>query len=159
MVVDINHIVIAGRLTRDPEFRSTSTGRGVAGFGLAYNRRVQDRQTGEYNEEADFFEVQAWERRADFARDYLRKGCAVLVQGRLRQERWTDQQTQQPRHKVVIVADRLQFGESRAEAEARAASGGRSAPPGPDETPDRDRAVDEERASGQSGSTSDDLPF
>lgn len=150
-MIEFNKVIIAGRLTRDPDYRATTSGQSVVNFGIACNRRWKD-QSGQMQEDASFFGVQAWDKRADFARDYLRKGSGVMIEGRLRQERWTDQNTQQERSKIIIVADRIQFAESRAEAERREAEGGAGEPAGASSASHEDS-----RDGGHS--TADDLPF
>lgn len=169
MTIELNRVLIAGRLTREPDIRLTTAGLSVANFGLAVNHRTKAQDaSGQAVEEAHFFEVQTWDKRADFARNYLHKGSAVLIEGRLRQERWVDQQTQQARHKVVIVAERISFAESKAEAEARGGGGEYLTAPGArqGEAPEQAQAapmdvepMSAQQSSDQGQSTEEDLPF
>ena len=86
MARSINQVIIMGRLTRDPEMRTTTTGKSIARFSLAVDRQTQDDQ-------ADFFDVTAWEKLGELANQYLSKGRRCLVQGRLRQDTWDDKDT------------------------------------------------------------------
>lgn len=85
----LNYWVGLGRLTRDPELKTTGSGVAVANFALAIDRDYK-KQDGE--READFIEIICWRQRADFARRYLQKGRLICVSGRLEQNRWVDDQ-------------------------------------------------------------------
>ena len=102
MAKSINQVILMGRLTRDPEQRTTSTGKTIASFSLAVDRGGQDDQ-------ADFFDVTAWEKLAELVIQYLGKGRRVLVQGRLRQDSWDDKETGKKRSKVEVVATDVTF--------------------------------------------------
>lgn len=102
MAKSINQVILMGRLTRDPEQRTTSTGKTIASFSLAVDRGGQDDQ-------ADFFDVTAWEKLAELVVQYLGKGRRVLVQGRLRQDSWDDKETGKKRSKVEVVATDVTF--------------------------------------------------
>lgn len=102
MAKSINQVILMGRLTRDPETRSTSTGKTVVSFSLAVDRQTQDDQ-------ADFFDVTAWEKLGELVAQYLSKGRRCLVQGRLRQDSWDDKETGKKRSKVEVVATDVTF--------------------------------------------------
>lgn len=102
MARSINQVILMGRLTRDPEQRTTSTGKNIASFSIAVDRNTQDDQ-------ADFFNVTAWEKLGDLVMQYLGKGRRVLVQGRLRQDSWDDKETGQKRSRVEVVATDVTF--------------------------------------------------
>jgi single-strand DNA-binding protein len=102
MAKSINQVVLMGRLTRDPEQRTTTTGKTIASFSLAVDRGGQDDQ-------ADFFEVTAWEKLGDLVIQYLGKGRRVLVQGRLRQDSWDDKDTGKKRSRVEVTATDVTF--------------------------------------------------
>jgi single-strand DNA-binding protein len=102
MAKSINQVILMGRLTRDPEVRTTSTGKTIASFSLAVDRGGQDDQ-------ADFFDVTAWEKLGELVSQYLSKGRRCLVQGRLRQDSWDDKETGKKRSKVEIVATDVTF--------------------------------------------------
>lgn len=102
MAKSINQVILMGRLTRDPEQRTTTTGKSIASFGIAVDRLGQD-------DSADFFDVTAWEKLGDLAVQYLSKGRRVLVQGRLRQDSWDDKDTGKRRSRVEVVATDITF--------------------------------------------------
>ena len=105
---DINTIIISGRLTQDPVYRTTPSGVPIADLTLAHNTTSKNAQ-GDRIEKASYLFVTAFKHTADFAMRYLTKGRKILVQGSIRQESWQDQKTGQPRHKTYIIADQLQF--------------------------------------------------
>lgn len=118
MARSINQVIIMGRLTRDPEMRTTTTGKSIASFSLAVDRQTQDDQ-------ADFFDVTAWEKLGELANQYLSKGRRCLVQGRLRQDSWDDKETGKKRSKIEIVATDITFLDGPQDGQQ---SGGQSAP-------------------------------
>jgi len=102
MAKSVNQVILMGRLTRDPEQRTTTTGKTIANFSIAVDRGGQD-------DIADFFEVTAWEKLGDLVVQYLGKGRRVLVQGRLRQDSWDDKETGKKRSRVEITATDVTF--------------------------------------------------
>ena len=104
MAFGVNNVSILGNLTRDPELRFTPNGTPVAGFGIAVNRRYQDKQSGEWVEDASFFNITAWFKLAENCAESLSKGDRVLVTGRLSQRSWEDKNGQK-RSVVEIIAN------------------------------------------------------
>jgi single stranded DNA-binding protein (ssb) len=102
MARGINQVILMGRLTRDPETRTTPSGKSVTSFSLAVDRGTQDDQ-------ADFFDVTAWEKTGELVAQYLTKGRRALVQGRLRQDSWDDKETGKKRTRVEVVAFDVTF--------------------------------------------------
>jgi single-strand DNA-binding protein len=102
MARSINQVILMGRLTRDPENRTTGSGKNIASFSIAVDRGGSDDQ-------ADFFEITAWEKLADLVMQYLQKGRRVLVQGRLRQDSWDDKETGKKRSRVEVTATDVTF--------------------------------------------------
>ena len=102
MAKSINQVILMGRLTRDPEVRTTTTGKTITSFSLAVDRGGQDDQ-------ADFFDITAWEKLGELVAQYLSKGRRCLVQGRLRQDSWDDKETGKKRSKVEVVATDVTF--------------------------------------------------
>jgi len=125
----INRVIVAGRLTRDPELRRTSSGKSVVDLGLALSDPAQ--KGGENgNGGVCFLDVVAWERQAEVCAEYLRKGAPVMVEGSLQQHEWKGKDGE-PRRKLRIRADRVQFLDNgrRRPAETREQeSGGESRP-------------------------------
>lgn len=102
MAKSINQVILMGRLTRDPEVRTTTTGKTITSFSIAVDRGGQEDQ-------ADFFDVTAWEKLGELVSQYLSKGRRCLVQGRLRQDSWDDKETGKKRSRVEVVATDVTF--------------------------------------------------
>lgn len=102
MARSINQVILMGRLTRDPEQRTTTTGKTIVSFSIAVDRIGQD-------DTADFFNVTAWEKLGELVMQYLAKGRRVLVQGRLRQDSWDDKETGKKRSTVEVTATDVTF--------------------------------------------------
>lgn len=113
----LNHWTGLGRLTRDPEHRTTRSGVAMATFSLAIDRDYKN-QDGERS--TDFFEIVCWRQRADFAMRYLKKGRLVCVSGRLEQQRWVDDSGNN-RSTLRINAEDLYFAGDRHNEQADAA--------------------------------------
>ena len=107
-MASMNHVMLIGNLTRDPETRQLAGGSTITKLGLAVNRRFQTR-SGEAREETCFVDIDVFGRQAETAAQYLSKGRPVLVEGRLRQDQWTDRNTGQKMSRLVVVAQRVQF--------------------------------------------------
>lgn len=103
-IPDLNQITIAGRLVRDPEIRTLSSGTQVAGCAVAHDRFY--RSNGESQKATTFIDIKAWEKTAEILSE-LAKGAEVVITGRIEQESWDDKQTGQKRSKHVIVCDRV----------------------------------------------------
>ena len=106
----LNHIVIMGRLTRDPELRHTQTQTPVAAFTVAVDRDFSGRDGGE--RQTDFIDCVAWRQTAEFVSKYFQKGSMIVVSGRLQIRDWTDREGGK-RRSAEIVADNVYFGESK----------------------------------------------
>ena len=119
----LNHIVLMGRLTRDPELRRTGSGIAVASFTLAVDR---DYAAQGAEKETDFVDIVAWRNTAEFVSRYFTKGRMAVVTGRLQIRNWTDKDGNK-RRSAEVVADNVYFGDSKRD--------GASAPAGFDQTP------------------------
>ena len=116
----LNHIVIMGRLTRDPEIRRTGTGIAVASFSVAVDRDFGGRDGGE--RETDFIDCVAWRTTGEFVSKYFTKGSMIVVSGRLQIRGWTDKDGNK-RRSAEVVADNVYFGESKRSAEGGSSYG------------------------------------
>ena len=101
-----NTVTLVGNITRDPELRFTPTGQATATFGLAVNRRWQNRQTQEWEEATSFFDVVCWREMAENAAESLARGSRVIVTGRLDQRSWENQEGEK-RSKIEVTADEI----------------------------------------------------
>lgn len=104
----LNKVILMGNLTRDPELRRVGNNSAVCNMGLAVNRRYTT-ASGENREETCFVDIEVWERQAENCQQYLRKGSLILVEGRLRQDRWEDKETGAARSKLMVRGDNVQF--------------------------------------------------
>lgn len=131
MAFSVNNITILGNITRDPELRFTPSGTAVVSFGLAVNRNIQNKKSGEWQTEVDFFNVTAWYKLAENCAESLGKGDRVVVSGRLSQDSWEDKEGQK-RSTVKIIASvigpSLEFATCKLEKNPKMDSGGVAAP-------------------------------
>ena len=119
----LNHIVIMGRLTRDPELRRTGSGIAVASFTVAVDRDFASRESGE--RETDFIDCVAWRQTGEFVSKYFTKGRMAVVSGRLQIRSWTDKDGNK-RRSAEVVADNVYFGDSRRDGDSGNTYGGNS---------------------------------
>src|ERR1700749_4950965 len=101
-----NSVTLVGNVTRDPELRFTNTGQANVTFGLAVNRRWQNRQTQEWEEATSFFDVVCWREMAENVSESITRGARIMVAGRLEQRSWETQEGDR-RSKVEVVADEI----------------------------------------------------
>lgn len=118
---NFNKVILGGRLTADPELRQTQSGIPVCSFSIAVSRRYSSSQQSEdgqsQQQTADFINVVAWRQRAEFLCRYFHKGSSVCVVGALQSRSWTDQQGQK-RYTTEVVADEINFVDSKSESSA-----------------------------------------
>lgn len=118
----LNHIVVMGRLTRDPELRRTGSGVAVTSFTVAVDR---DRAPEGQEKETDFIDCVAWRGTGEFVSKYFTKGSMIVVSGRLQIRSWTDKDDNK-RRTAEIVADNVYFGESKRDNDNRVSPHGDS---------------------------------
>ena len=111
----LNKVMLIGNLGKDPEIRYTQAGSAVANFPLATTDRWTDRQ-GQRQERTEWHDIVAFDRLADLAQSYLKKGRSVYIEGRLQTRSWEDQQGQK-RYRTEVVANSMQFLEPRSSGE------------------------------------------
>lgn len=121
-MANLNRIILAGKLTRDPELRYAGSGTAVCGFGLAVNSGTRDK------EEVLFIDITAFGKQAETASEYLTKGRSVLIEGRLQFRTWEDKEGQK-RSKHAVIADRIQFLDRRESGSGEAAAPARNGRP------------------------------
>lgn len=112
--MNLNKVFLIGRLTQDPQLRTTPGGQAVCSFGLATNRIGKDPKTGEIKKSTEYHNIVLWRRLAEIASQYLTKGSLVLIEGRLQTRTWQDQ-SGNSRSRTEIVAERIQLGPKNAE--------------------------------------------
>ena len=154
-LAELNRVYMIGRLTKDPEIRQTTNGTPVANYTIALNRRYKN-AAGEWKDETTFVGIVAWQKLADLCKQYLTKGRAVLVEGKLQTHSWETEDGQK-RSLLEVRADRVEFLDregSRAHAEPPA--GGQAA------AAEIQAAVDAQEtaaAPAPADQMDDDLPF
>jgi len=104
---EINNVILAGRLTRDPELRYLPSGTPLCRMGLASSRFFRS-QEGERREETLFINVTVWNKTAEFCGQNLRKGRPIVVEGRLKSDEWEDKTTGQKRRSIEVHGQRIQ---------------------------------------------------
>ena len=109
---NFNKVILGGRLTADPELKTTTTGVSVTSFSIAVNRRFSGKN-GEDNQ-ADFINVTAWRQTAEFITRYFRKASSICVVGTIQTRSWTDNQGQK-RYTTEVVADEAYFVDAKSE--------------------------------------------
>ena len=110
---NFNKVILGGRLTADPELKTTQSGIAVVSFSIAVNRRFT--KNAAQQSETDFFNVTAWRQTAEFVSRYFKKGSSICVVGTIQNNKWTDQQGA-TRYRTDIVADEVMFVDSRSES-------------------------------------------
>lgn len=106
----LNHIVLMGRLTRDPELRYTQSGTAVASFTIAVDRDFASKEGGE--RQTDFIDCVAWRQTGEFVSKYFAKGSMAVVSGRLQIRDWQDKEGNK-RRSAEVITDNVYFGESK----------------------------------------------
>jgi len=159
MARGINKVILIGNLGADPETRAMPSGSTVANLRVATSESWRDKQTGEQQERTEWHRVALFGRLAEIAREYLKKGSQVYIEGSLRTRKWQDKQGND-RYSTEIIGDELQMlggrggGGGGAAMGAGGESGARAAPGGAAATP----ALSEE-SGGRGEEFDDDIPF
>jgi len=165
-MANLNKVMLIGRLTREPEARMFANGGKVVKFGFAVNNRRKNQQTGQWEEDPVFIDVEAFNRGefgklADHVEQYLHKGHQAFVEGHLKLDQWNDKQTGEKRSRLLVVADNVQFLEPRADG----GQGQRSYPssarrPEPSAAAGHDfEPADDRMAPPPAGPEENDIPF
>jgi len=162
-MANLNRVMLIGRLTRDPEVRTFSNGGKVAKLGFAVNNRKKNQQTGEWEDEPVFLDIDAFNREtrklADLAEQYLKRGHQAYIEGHLVLDQWTDKDGQK-RSKLKVVMHDVQFLEPKADG---AGGGPRPAGAAPARAPARSYQPEgyEEEPEGipAAGHQDEEIPF
>jgi len=159
----LNVVAIMGRLARDPELRQTTTGKNVASFRIACDRGRRDANG---QSQADWLDVVAWERTAEFVCKYFQKGSLIAIDGRLQTRQYQDKNGQN-RTAVEIVANNVSFGQSKESVYPGTENAPENAAAAPERTQSAQRTTQSAAPSYSSGNNEDfamiedegDLPF
>ncbi len=148
--MDLNKVMIIGRLTRDPEARTTSTGHNVTSFGVATNRVWKDKE-GNRQEKVEYHNVVTWGKLADICSQYLHKGSKLYLEGRLQTRQWEGQDGIK-RYRTEIIAGNMIMLDTKAAAPQTVA-----APPEP--TPEPEKETPQEESPEKEEVKVEDIPF
>ncbi len=124
MARSVNKVLLIGNIGKDPEVRYTTSGQAVANFSLATSRSRKD-AGGSWQDETEWHRIVAWERQAEIAAQYLRKGSKVYIEGRIQSRKYTDnggvERTSYDiiAHEIVLLGERRDAGDEQAETDAR----------------------------------------
>ncbi|MFW6324787.1 MAG: single-stranded DNA-binding protein [Desulfovibrionales bacterium] len=153
MAGSLNKVMLVGRLGQDPKLAYTASGTPVANFNMATDETYNDRE-GNRVEQTEWHRIVVWSKQAELCANYLSKGRLVLVEGKLQTRKWEDQQGQ-PRYTTEIVAQRVQFLDSKQE--------GGTAPSAPSDRRPQTRQENDQADLGPAfpseASGMDDVPF
>ena len=149
--LNLNKVVLCGRLTADPELKQTQNGIAVVSFTLAVNRRFTRGADGQNNSQADFINCVAWRQTAEFISRYFKKGSSLCVTGSIQTRTWTDN-TGAKRYATDVVVDEAMFVDSRSDG-----AGSASYVPDAYGSPSFSSGVDAPNF--EEIKTDDDLPF
>jgi len=153
----INKVILVGHLGQDPETRAMPSGKAVTNIRIATRDSWRDKQTGEQKEQTEWHTVVFFDRLAEIAAEYLKKGSQVYVEGRLRTSKWQDKATGADRYSTEVIAAEMQMLGSRGGSGGGGSGmgGGRgNARPGADESQHESAS-----GAGNDGFPDDDIPF
>src|SRR3990167_1895070 len=148
----VNKVILIGNLGRDPELRYTPAGLAVANITLATSEMWKDKQTGENQERTEWHRIVMYQRLAEIAGEYLRKGAKVFVEGRLQTRKWQDKNTGQDRYTTEIIAESMQMLDSKG-------GGGHTSEPTAFERPMAVNESPQSTAAPAIDNFDDDIPF
>ncbi|HEV3029527.1 MAG TPA: single-stranded DNA-binding protein [Planctomycetota bacterium] len=129
MMADFNSVVLLGRLVRDPELRYAPSGDPVCSFSIATNHRYT-KSDGQKVHSVTFVDVDAWRQLAELCSQDLKKGGQALISGTLKQDRWVDAKTQQPRSRLKVLAREVKLVGPRTDEEPKAEDSDAETPEG-----------------------------
>jgi single-strand DNA-binding protein len=155
----LNRVTLIGNLGKDPEVKYTPSGTPVAKLTLATNERYKDKN-GEWQDRTEWHNVVLWQRLAEIAGEYLKKGGKVYIEGRLQTRSWDDKQTNQKKYMTEVVASDLILLGGRGEGGGEASGGhSRGAAAGGGNNFDQRTPEHEPAAAGPAPITDEDIPF
>ncbi|MGH9670635.1 MAG: single-stranded DNA-binding protein [Terriglobales bacterium] len=132
MAKSVNKVILIGNLGKDPEVKYTPSGTAIAKFSLATNERYKDK-AGEFQERTEWHNIVAWQRLAEIAGEYLKKGRSVYIEGRIQTRSWEDKTSGQKKYMTEIVANDLVLLGGRGEGGEGGGGRGRAAAPAAEE--------------------------
>ncbi len=153
MPKSVNKVILLGHLGKDPEVKYTPSGTAVAKFSIATNERYKDKE-GNWQDRTEWHNLVAWQRTAEIAGEYLKKGRQVYIEGHLRTDSWEDKNTHEKKYRTeIVIDDMVLLGGGRGEADEGGGGRSRGAGASMDQRPQR------EEAHQGTGITDEDIPF
>lgn len=161
-MASVNKVILVGNLGRDPEVRYSPDGAAICNVSIATTSVWKDKASGERREDTEWHRVVFYNRLAEIAGEYLRKGRSVYVEGRLKTRKWQDKDTGADRYSTDIVADQMQMLGGRGDSEGGSGGGSynESAPAQKRERPSQPRpAAPQAAPAANLADMDDDIPF
>lgn len=158
-MASVNKVILVGNLGRDPDVRYTADGAAVCNLSVATTSSWKDKATGERREETEWHRVVFHNRLAEVARDYLHKGRAVYIEGRLKTRKWQDRQTGADRYTTEIVGDQMQMLGERVAGNAQQQCQPQNPPRNDYAEQSQTSARSAAPAAAGGGNLDDDIPF
>ncbi len=152
MARGINKVIIVGNLGQDPETRYMPNGKAVTNLRVATSESWKDKQTGEQREQTEWHSIVMYDRLAEIAAEYLRKGSQVFIEGKLRTRKWQDKEGRD-RYTTEVQAFEMQM------LGGRGGAGAGGSPRGGASKPDREPAPERAEPASDSDAFDDDIPF
>jgi single-strand DNA-binding protein len=156
-MASVNKVILIGNLGKDPEVRYAPSGSAICNVTIATSRQWKDKTSGEKQEETEWHRVVFYDRLAEIAGEYLKKGRPVYVEGRLKTRKWTDKEGVE-KYTTEIVAAEMQLLGSRESGGGDDAGGGQRSAPAPRAAAGRPAAAAPKSATGFDD-MDDDIPF
>jgi len=156
MAKSVNKVILIGNLGKDPEVKYTPNGTAIAKFSLATNERYKDKE-GNWQDRTEWHNIVAWQRLAEIAGEYLKKGRPVYIEGRIQTRSWDDKDSGQKKYMTEIVAHDLVLLGGRGEGDS--GGEGRSRGAGASQNMDQRGAATEENFPQTAQITDEDIPF
>ena len=157
-MANINRVILTGNLTADPELSTLPSGTSVCRLRLAVNRRYKDQSSGEWTEKPNYFDIKVWGAQGENCANYLAKGRAIAVDGRLEWREWESQDGSK-RQAVEIIANSVQFLGSRSDNPNGGGGGGGNGFQPKSDVPADTSDFEGATASAGGGGSDDDIPF
>ena len=158
-MASVNKVILIGNLGKDPEIKYTPGGTPIARFSLATNERTKDKD-GNWVDRTEWHNIVAFQRTAEIAAEYLKKGRSVYVEGRIHTDTWDDKDTGQKRYKTEIyVNNMVMLGGQREGEGAGAGGGGGRAASGKSSFDQRTPEPEPSQAPAGAEITDEDIPF
>ncbi|MCU1312210.1 MAG: single-strand binding protein [Candidatus Angelobacter sp.] len=158
MAKSVNKVILIGTLGKDPELKYTPQGTAVTKFSMATNESFKDKQSGEWKERTEWHNIVCWQRTAEVAAEYLKKGGKVYIEGRLTTRSWDDKDSGQKRYMTEVVANDLVLlgnkGGAGSSSDGESGGGRKSSGSGFDQRP-----AAEDNFAQSTEITDEDIPF